>query len=566
MENNKREVLNLKLKLDFEKIYLIIIFFFILWAGVANLWDYKINHDFPFSYMASDTFQHQVRIDSIKQMGNYRYEAPYIAGGFKDAIGFYPPLMYHLDVIMSYASGLENYDIAYLLTFIILCFSSLAFYLIIRRWNKHIAMIALPLSFLLFTRGPGIGPYALITWGSWPLIFGQFFLICFFWYMTNFDLKYSWIFLAVFLSAIALQHQTELLFAAGFMIIMGIWWLAKKEFSKEKIKHFTSGILLFLVISAYYLIIFRFTLVKTQVPSGFNIVATTSTDQTLYLSNFGLILPLLIIGMIIALFMLKKKFSTPILISFFMLLVGFGNYIGLERHAFKTRCLWPIYLSLFLGISIYYLLKLVIKKWKTAYSFAIGIILAIILSGVVAIPYIPHSERFTSAGIMNQYHWQTFNWIKGNTDEDSKVLFLYGDVYNQNAMLRNTFRVPYMVNTEEYVSALANRTINRHIGIYLLGDHHGVHYAYRKSLLDYGYHADEIGKDYFYNTQRDICDFDFIIVDKVSSQAALAQYNILIANELIKNDFIKPVFDNGIVVILENSNRGEDCIAEQTTF
>ena len=102
--------------------------------------------------------------------------------------------------------------------------------------------------------------------------------------------------------------------------------------------------------------------------------------------------------------------------------------------------------------------------------------------------------------------------------------------------------------------------------INLLGDHHGVYYAYRKSLFDYGYHAEEMGDNYFYDVKRDICDFDYIIMDKVSRQEALAQYNIIIANELLKNDFIKPVFDNNVVVILKNNNRGEDCIANQTTF
>ncbi len=516
--------------------------------------------------MASDTFQHQIRADSIKQMGNYRYEAPYIAGGFKDAIGFYPPLMYHLDVIMSYASGLEIYDISYLLVFIIIAFSALTFYFIIRKLNKHIAMLALPLSLLLFSRGPGIGPYALITWGSWPLIFGQFFLICFFWYFSNYNLKNSWIFLAIFLSAMALQHQIELVFAAFFIIIILFIWFIKKELTLKKIKQLFIGGALSLIISIYYLIIFKFTLTRTQTIKLFDVIKTTSTDQTLYLSNFGLILIFIILGMALSLFILKKKFSIAILISFFMFVVGFGNYIGFGRHSFKTRCLWPIYISLFMGITIYYLLKLIIKKWKTAYSFALVIPLLLILSGIISIPFVPHSERFTSPGIMDLYHWQALTWVRENTDEDSRVLFLYGDIYNQDALLRNTFRAPHMIDTEEYLLALNNKIIKRHIEIDLLGDHHGVYYAYRKSFFDYGYHADEMGRAYFYNSTRDMCDFDYIIVDKVSRQEALAQYNIIVANELLKKDFIKPVFDNNFIVILNNNNRGENCLAEQTNF
>ncbi len=558
----------MRAKVNFEAIYLVFVFFFLIWASVANLWDHRIKHEFPFAYMASDTFQHQVRADSIKQMGNYKYEAYYICAGYKDCVGFYPPLMYHLDVILSYISGLEIYDVAYLLVFIVIGFSAMIFYLIMRKLNKHIAMIGLPLSLLLFSRGPttGPGPYALITWGSWPLIFGQFFLICFFWSFSNFDLKNSWIFLAVFLSALALQHQPELAFAVFFVILMIGLWLLKKELNLSKIRNIIIAGVVSFITSVYFLIIFKFTFTKGNVIKWFSVLKTTTTDQTLYLSNFGIIILFIIVGIVLSFFILKKKFSLPIFISLFMMCVGFGNYIGLERHAFKTRCLWPIYLSLFVGISIYYLVKSLTRKWNIIYSFSLAIVLLLVFGGVIKIPKVPYSQRFTSSGIMDKYHWDAFRWIRDNTKEDAKVLFLYGDIYNQDALLRNIFRVPHMVDIKEYISALKNKTIKRNIGIDILGDHHGVYYAYRKSLFDFGFHAEEMGRDYFYNTKRDICNFDYIVLDKVSRQDVLAKYNILIANELLKKEFIRPVFDNGVVMIIKNNNPGEDCIAEETRF
>jgi len=555
----------LKFKLDFEKIYLIIIFFFLLWAGAGNLFDHKINHDFPYAYLASDAFQHQIRAESIKQMGNYRYEAPYIAGGFEDAIGFYPPVMYHLDVIMSNITGIEVYDIIYLLTFIIVCFAVLIFYFIIRRFNKQVAILALPLSLLLFSKGPGIGPYALFTWGSWPLIFGQFFFICFFWYFTNYNLKNSWIFLGLFLSAITMQHQTELLFGAFFIIILSVIWIIKKELTLEKIKHFVKAGILFLFVSIYPLIIFRFTFLKSQTIELFTVITTTSTDQTFYLNNFGAILIIIIVGMIMSFFILRKKNSIPIIMSFFIFVVGFGNYIGLGRHAFKTRTFWPLYLSLFMGIAIYYLAKQVIKKWKTPYSILIAIPLLLIFSGIINIPTIPHVEQFSSSGLLDEHHWEGLLWLRDNTPQDAKILYLYGDPYYQHAVLRNAFRVPYLVSKKAYIPNLQNRVVNRHLKINLVGDNRGVYYAYRKSLFDYGYHETEEGKEYF-ATERDMCDFDYIVIDKQTAQPIIAQYNLFIANLLLNNTYINPVFDNPIVLIVKNENREGDCIAEQTTF
>ena len=54
-----------------------------------------------------------------------------------------------------------------------------------------------------------------------------------------------------------------------------------------------------------------------------------------------------------------------------------------------------------------------------------------------------------------------------------------------------------------------------------------------------------------------------MIFDKVSRQEALAQYNIIIAQELLKNDFIDVAFDNQFVVILKNNDVGVDCIEER---
>ena len=108
------------MKFNLEKIFLIVFFTVFLFISVANLWDHKLNHDFPFAYLASDTFQHQVRAESIKQIGNYRYEAPYIVTGYTDNVGFYQPNIYHLGVIFSYLSGLETYDSTYFLIFLLI--------------------------------------------------------------------------------------------------------------------------------------------------------------------------------------------------------------------------------------------------------------------------------------------------------------------------------------------------------------------------------------------------------------------------------------------------------------
>ena len=46
-----------------------------LWTGLADSGGHRITHEYPYSYLASDTFQHQTRAQWIKEAGNYNYEA-----------------------------------------------------------------------------------------------------------------------------------------------------------------------------------------------------------------------------------------------------------------------------------------------------------------------------------------------------------------------------------------------------------------------------------------------------------------------------------------------------------
>src|SRR3989338_6691318 len=115
------------MKIDLEKIYLAVFFFVFLLIGPGFLLDHRIGHDFPYGYLASDSFQHQVRAEAIKDIGNFKYEATYISKGFENVVGRYPPALYHIAVVFANASGLEAYDA---IIFIVLFFAVLAVFVI----------------------------------------------------------------------------------------------------------------------------------------------------------------------------------------------------------------------------------------------------------------------------------------------------------------------------------------------------------------------------------------------------------------------------------------------------
>ena len=180
-----------QIKIDLESIYLIFAFSLLLFIGYSNLVDHKLNHEFPYGYLASDAFQHQVRAQSIKDMGNYRNEASYVVFGIEDVIGYYPPVIYHASSLLSYASKLETYDTIQFIAFLAAALSAIIIYFIIRKFNKQAAILSLPFSVLLFYDGNYTG----FTWGHWPSLLSQLFLTSFFWYVSNINLKHSFIFL-----------------------------------------------------------------------------------------------------------------------------------------------------------------------------------------------------------------------------------------------------------------------------------------------------------------------------------------------------------------------------------
>lgn len=541
------------MKIEAEKIFLIVFFTVFLLVGSGFLFDHRLKHDFPYAYLASDAFQHQVRAESIKDAGNYKNEASYIVMGIEGAAGYYPPVIYHLSVMLSYLSGLEVYDVIYLIVFLSAGLGSLLMYFAIRQFNKNAAIIALPVSLLVFSNALYTG----FTWGHWPSLMSQFFLIGVIWCTSRIDLDKSYIFLGIFLSAAIMAHTSEAFFAAIYLALFFIVsTIIKRKIEFNLIKNLAIGGLISLAIASYYLVIFRYVWMVRQ---PFEFASRSAWDNpTIYLLDFKLLLAFMAIGAVLSLFFIRKNL-VPALSSFAMLLLGLGNYYGFRERAFQLRFFWPIFLSFFIGFGIYWLLKLIVKDWKLVYSVGIAaaIGLAILVSGI---PFVPHYNKLETNGIMDKYHWEVFRWIEKNTEKSSKVYFFYGDIYSQDAVLRNSKRNHFLVIPEDYIDAISKREIRRAYDTEVPGDGGGGA-PYRKSFFSFAFKLDEISAEL--SGKKDICDFDYYVFDKSARQPVLAQYNLLIASELQKNGSAIKVFENQISVIIKNSKPGADCIEER---
>jgi len=174
----------------------------------------------------------------------------------------------------------------------------------------------------------------------------------------------------------------------------------------------------------------------------------------------------------------------------------------------------------------------------------------------------PQNNARTSQGIMNPWHWEALTFLADNTPTDASIYFFYGDIYDQDALLRNSKRVHHQVDPNDFISGIQERKIKRSYVSEFPGDSGGGT-PIRNSFFDFEDAFKDEPEEFYYGA-KDICTFDFLIFDKISRQETLSQYNLLIANELLQNDNINIAFENEVVLILGNNNIGADCIEERS--
>ncbi len=543
-------------KLDLEIIALILFAGAFLWFASSNILGNQLNHQYPIGFFASDSFQNYGIAEGLKEQGNYFYQPAAVAGGYKDVPGLHYPIIYHLAVIFANLAGITTHDSLIFVAILLLLGTALTVYLLIRKFSKNAAILSLPLMLLA-----SYGKFSLaITFGQHGLIAGSFFLAAFLWALTKFDLE-EVIFLAIFLSASMLGHAPEFVFSVIFMAFYLLIKLLTKQFRLSYIKK-----LMLIGISTFILTIYYYLILKgTWIAQGYSKLEFVTVKQfmegmafppVLFSQDFHLAVLLAFgVGLVLAitLFAQKKESAFPALI--FLVMLGFSNYVGYGHKAFQQRFLWPIYMAAFVGLAIYFGVKLLLKKVTVVYALLIFLLLS---AGIVW----AYSGKTQPSSMMDPYHWDSFIWIQKNVPKESTVYFFYQDFTTQHSLYyASSQRKSYVIEFQAFIEAVKNGKILREYVMGLSAEA-GAKLPYRKSLFKYGFHVDEEPKTM--EDSFDICSMEYAVFDKLSRQQVFADYNIKIMNELKKNPWIVEVYSgNPLVSILKNSKPGEKCIDEQ---
>jgi hypothetical protein len=537
----------IEFKFDIEKIVLLLFFAFMMYYGSAQINDYRINIDYPRGFRAQDAFWHPSIERHIMEVGSYKYNPPYIVLGYNDTVGAYPPLRPYTIAMFSFLTGIEPYNIMIFTLVLLTTFSALIMYLMIKDFNKHVALFSLVLMPFLFYKNF----YVAFTWGQFGFVVGSFFLISIAWALTKLELKNSWLLLGLFLAGAALSHTPELVIVMGLILFYFFIKLVYRQLKFNEIKSVIMASGVAGILSIYYLIIFKNTWM-VKFASAIKFEAVTQVGF-LYgkLIDFGWLLPFLILGCIFAIILIvfQKKLHVALIAGFYMIIFAYSNY-AIENtavSAFQTRLMYPLYLSLFFGLGLYHILKFIIKNMSLQVSAIISILLMVLLVFTVY-------EKNNPSGMMDPYLWNAFNWIRASTPKDAKIYFFYGDRYQQSAILFTTERMAWKVDPQDYLSALQNQTVKR---AYLSYANRFLYYV-RKGLFRFEEREDP-GRE----TDIDICNFDYYVFDKVGQYTPLIQYNIFIESMFLNLGWMKKVYDSPLLDIVKNDKSGVDCVALQ---
>ncbi len=527
-----------------EAVYLTAFLLLFLWAGFAYILDHRLIHSFPHGYFASDAFQHAIRTDQIKDQANYRYVPSYSTGGVDGVGGYYPSLLHFDSAIIAKLTGIESYDAIYFVLILFIVLSPLAMYYFVKRVNKKIAILTLPFSLLIFSKGTYVGT----LWGYWPTLVSLFLMIlCMIVLNLAKDFRDAGL-LAVLILGTIFAHFSESIFLIILIVFNAAYlWFSNRNDYINYLKIIFTSFIATAITSFYFLKMYLATWIKAS-PYSLSVL-TNPGMPAFYISDFKVFIIFLVVGLLYGVYIILMRHNNFLVFSsIIFLILGLGNYFGFNVRAFYLRFYWPILISPLIAYGIYILLSSIrLDNQKVCYLVCL-VIIPLFFSGL---NFVPQYQAVPSSGLMDSETWGAFDWLRTNTQLDAKILFFYGDVYDQTTVLLNTKRLTYKVDREDYILKLKDgrfpEKIKTNVAFMDIVFSQQSFFEYTPEVIP------DLGV-------VDTCYFDFYVFNKFARVSQLAQFNLLIRDFLLKNQTgFRLVYDTPYISILSNDNPRLNC-------
>ncbi len=555
----------MKIKIDYELVILVAFLIFINFIGYANLMDNKMIHEYPFGYKSNDMFERAFLAESIKDVGNFKYLAPYLSQGLSNTVSHYYPLFEHLPASLSILSGFEVYDSLYFIVFLMVNLSIFMMYFLIKNFNSNIALLSLPFMSLIYFKKFFVGNII----GIWGYSTSVIFLISIFFLLMFYEKDKIYLLIAALFVILIHTRISEAIIAFAFLFIYLILKFLSKKWDKELTKKSIILFLSILVLSSYYLIYFKN--LSNTLATNTPLITFNREQQEFYgieLSDFGIpLLIVLLLGILIS-FIYTAQYMYPLLIGMLLIAFHYSNYLGGKISVFfgSRTFMLPIFVAFFFGLCVYILISVTKNIIKIDTKIKSVLVFILLMCLIFFTQYTPVEG---TEGFFNKEKWDAFKWIENKSPLTANVFFMYGDGYTQTNMMLFLKRNQFFVDLDEVKKQISTGELER---IQKIQPIHSVLF-YKKGLLEVGNLMvsqkgyDERDQDINHlkskvlNLTQDICSFDYYIIDKYSmQQIIISNFNNKFKEQVLKKEWFAVVYDNNFVTILKNNKVGADCI------
>lgn len=535
----------------------VLIFALIFAGGVGRMWNHRIAHAYPETFLGNDHFLLLAMAEAAYDQGHYRWLPPYLNLGIGKTLTHLPPGSALLPAMLARVAGIPVYDALELFFIALFPLLSIPFQYIFRGAPRAVLVLSLGLLPLLlmpnFVYGIGRSQY--------PFLLGACFLFLFLAVLFTGVLRNPLV-LGMLFAAMFLSHAPQAVFGSLFLFAH---WCAhayrRCAWGWQTLKPYLLTLLVAALGSGIYLYVFT---TGSLLAVGGDLSGYTFRSMTplqfypqFSVSVWQIPLPVLALICLGFVALSLRPFPNRSVLFAFLLITNL-NYLAflptLELRAFQYRYLWPILLGPLFGLGSYAVLERLCKRevLRLCLSAAIAVLLAALCTLYVV--SVPKPQQVITA---EQY--EAFRWIEERLPDDAEVLFLYGDGYQQSTI---ALKHPHArMRMEDMVHMLLTNFSSDRITAAYDRDGIDVRKAFNGTLatpIDA-----EISHRLSARTNRSICDFPYYVLDRnsrITEGSRLVVFNARFMERAAERDAVTVLFTNDRTVILENTERGERCV------
>jgi hypothetical protein len=516
-------------------------------------------HDAPYQYEAGDMFWLASEAEGIKNSTNVLERPFFLMGGNTDAYNNFPLGLPVATNLLSYASNVENYDSMYHLNFFFAFMCIVMLYFILRKVHPYVAMIGTPLT-LFFFKLPFSYPLNFGAQMSMMNMFVVFACVIAFMYLKN---KGMFLVLGLLNGLGFYVHGRETLVlnvavVAYFLysLVKGIDW---DLFRKYCLSIVVTVVTMIPILPLYF---------KTLEVRGIHFwevllsyCPSDTISHAVLFSDFGLLKWAIIAGIaLVIVWLLWDAFNGNKLIKMpnlnlskecvwtcvvFLAILFMSYFCVLGNKTTQIRHFFPFTLAIFFGFLFFAALtQMKENKWKDWIALGIAVLFLGIIVGTYGINTYPEYP------LSNPDTMDAFKWIKENVSDSENILLLYGDNHYQATMFYLMGKTHVSVEQSDYASYIQQRVIPSDVRVLegILG-----FYFVKNGTFNVINH----GITFYSN--KSLCDYDYVYFNIYSQNELVQEYTRTIGTILMEESGLKPVYQNKLVVILKNPNKGGEC-------